>query len=667
MPGNENIDEYESLYLKDYAKFVFENKLEDFVSAYFMNIHSFKIPLLQFFSKLSDQKLLSTAREGIIKLLKGIETGKAIEDVEENLRQWKQNLVPNIPRDTISLKDITLIYSAQKISFQSFLPYYTDDVSVAAQVISEIELFYKKVQEVALEMLDLIRKEEYKRRLESDEKYRNLFDNASDLIHIADASGRILYVNNAWSTTLGYDVEELKGKLIFDFIKEDEVETFKETRNKIVEGKQSSTQVRINFVKNNGQEVNVEGSISAKYKGDEFEYTTALLHDITGKLRHEKQIHFYLDQLADREKNLRDIIENAPDGVIVIDKESTIILWNPKSEEIFGWKNEEVTGKKITDIIIPPALREAHRNGMDRFLTSRETKILNRTVEVPAINKNGSEFYISLTVSYSTQNGKDIFIAFLRDISIQKKNEVELQNKRDQLEKSNKELEQYAWLTSHDLKEPLRKILTFSDALIKMNEKGLNGNANNYVQKIHSSAGRMKSLIEAVLAYSNVATDCELFVETDLNEILNGVLEDLEITITSRNAIIEFDRLPVIEAIPIQMTQLFQNLISNSIKYTEPDKRPEIKIYSRQKSNGYEILIKDNGIGFEKTYADKIFRVFQRLHNKSYEGTGIGLALCKKIAETHWGSISAESELGSGSTFIIYLPENHTPITPPAA
>ncbi|GEO09189.1 PAS domain-containing sensor histidine kinase [Segetibacter aerophilus] len=666
MLPNETPDEYKSLYLKDYASFVFQNKLEDFVSAYLINIHTNKVPLLQFFSHLSDEQLMAAAREGIVRLLKGIENGNAIDDVKENLRQWKLNLIPNIPRDAISLKDITLIYSAQKLSFQSFLPYYTTEVAVATQVFSEIDLFYKQVQEMALGILDIITKEEYKKRLESDEKYRNLFDNASDLIHIADTSGRILYVNNAWLSTLGYKPIELEGKHIFGFIKPEEAEHYKAIRQKAIEEKQPSISTRINFIKADGQEITVEGSINYKYKDGELDYSTALLHDITTNLTHEKQIQFYLHRLADQEKNLRDIIENAPDGVIVIDKDNTIILWNPKSEEIFGWHKEEAIGKKITEIIVPPALRAAHTGGVSRFMLTKQAKILNQTVEVPALHKNGDQFYISLTVSHSTQNGKDLFIAFLRDISKQKKNELELENKRNQLEKSNKELEQYAWLTSHDLKEPLRKILTFSDALLKKDDNGLTEHAFSYIQKINSSAGRMKSLIEAVLAYSNVSTDSDLFVETDLNAILKGVLDDLEIIIETKNAIIKADALPVVEAIPIQMTQLFQNLISNSIKYTKSEKRPEIRICCKPKLEGFEIMINDNGIGFEKAYYDKIFQVFQRLHNRSYEGTGIGLALCKKIAETHQGTIHAESEVGIGSTFIIYLPEKHAPVNSPA-
>jgi len=232
MPLTSNINEFETLYLKDYAHFVMENKLEDFVSAYFMNIHSYKIPLLQFFSHLSEEQLLNAAREGTIKLLTGIENGKAIEDVNERLTHWKENGLQNIPREAISLKDLTLIYSAQKISFQSFLPYYTINVSTATQVMNEIEVFYKEVQEMAVEMLETIRKEDHEKRIESEEKYRDLFDNASDLIHIADKSGNILYVNNAWSETLGYNPDELKTKNLVDLVKADEVESLEKNRKK---------------------------------------------------------------------------------------------------------------------------------------------------------------------------------------------------------------------------------------------------------------------------------------------------------------------------------------------------------------------------------------------------------------------------------------------------
>ncbi len=295
---------------------------------------------------------------------------------------------------------------------------------------------------------------------------------------------------------------------------------------------------------------------------------------------------------------------------------------------------------------------------MRRYLATRESRILNKTIEVTALHKRGHEFYVSLTVSHSIQRRRDIFISFLRDITQQKKNDLDLENKRKQLEKINQQLEQYAWLTSHDLKEPLRKILTYSDALLKKHAEQLSESAGKYLMNIHGSANRMNGLIEAILLYSNVASDKDLYLPTNLNLTIQEVLEDLELIITSSNTHLQIDQLPVIYAIPIQMRQLFQNLISNAIKYSKPDCTPEISISCLSLEEEYKITVQDNGLGFDNAYAEKIFLVFQRLlKDKSYEGTGIGLALCKKILEAHNGNIYAESIPGKGSKFYIHLPK----------
>jgi PAS domain S-box-containing protein len=656
----------EMTYLRDYASFVRNNKLDDFISAYMMNVNSFNIRILQFFAHLSEEQLLERAKEGIVKLLEGIESGNAMREVRQNLERWKNNENVGLPREAISLKDLTLIYSAQKLSLQSFLPYYTRDVSVATQVINEIELYYKQVQEMAVEMLQTIRQEELQKSMESEFKYRDLFENASDLIQIVSPEGKLLYVNRKWSETLGYKLEDFEGKVIYDFIKKSEREKFKNYRDKIISGQTISESITTCFITNKGEEITVEGSTSCKFKNGIPQYTRALFRDITLRLQQEKKLDFYLDQLAEREKNLSDIIESAPDGVIVIDKDNNILLWNPKAQSIFGWTEEEVLRRSLSEIIVPKELRKAHQEGMKRYLETRYPHILNKTIEVPALHKNGNHFHISLTVSHSVQNGKDTFIAFLRDITEQKQNELELENKRKQLEKSNQELEQYAWLTSHDLKEPLRKILTFSDALLKKHQDNVPKDTFNYLNKIHNAATRMGTLIEAVLQYSNVDTSRELFVPTDLNEIVVEVLEDLEISILSKKAVVQVGELPIIHAIPVQMRQLFQNLISNGIKYSKENETPRLAISCERDGDGFKISVKDNGIGFEAQYAEKIFEVFQRLlKTKTYEGTGIGLALCKKIAEAHKGNIYAISETGNGATFVIHLPEVQAPLRSP--
>ncbi len=512
-------------------------------------------------------------------------------------------------------------------------------------------------------MLEAIQQEEHEKRLESDEKYKDLFDNATDLIQFVSLTGEILYVNKAWADTLEYTTEELKGKPIYDFLKDTEINSYKDYRDKIIAGEKIKDSLKTSYISKSGEEINIEGYISCKYKNGKAEYVRGILRNVTDRLLQEKKISFYISQLAEREANLRHVIESAPDGVIVINSENTIELWNPKAEEIFGWKEEEVKGKQLPDTIIPFRDRESHNKGMKRYLATRKSNIINKTIELTALHKNGNEFYVSLTVSHAVQEGRDIFISFLRDITQQKKIGIELENQRKQLEKSNQELEQFAWLTSHDLKEPLRKILTFSDALIKKQDSNYSETSANYLKKIHSSANRMNELIEAVLVYSHVAYDKDLFSTVDLNDVLRDVIEDLELLITSKNAGLKIDNLPLIEAIPIQMRQLFQNLISNAIKYSKPDLAPEIVINCTDVGGGYKIVVKDNGIGFQNVYAEKIFQVFQRLrNNKTYEGTGIGLALCKKILEAHNGTIYAESEEGIGSNFILHLPKTHKPV-----
>lgn len=251
---------------------------------------------------------------------------------------------------------------------------------------------------------------------------------------------------------------------------------------------------------------------------------------------------------------------------------------------------------------------------------------------------------------------------------------IELENANGKLEvvneklvRSNSDLEQFAYVASHDLQEPLRKIQIFTE----MAEKTVTDDASTgYFEKIHSSARRMTELIKSVLNYSRLSKTGEQFEEVDLNLIIENTKTDFELLITEKKAVIKNDTLPVIQGIPLQLNQLFLNLFSNSLKFSSTD--PVITISSRilsdKETRDYdflhgakvpfvEIIFKDNGIGFEQQYADQIFTIFQRLHDKrSYEGTGIGLALCKKIVENHHGFIAAKSELGKGAAFYIYLP-----------
>lgn len=232
---------------------------------------------------------------------------------------------------------------------------------------------------------------------------------------------------------------------------------------------------------------------------------------------------------------------------------------------------------------------------------------------------------------------------------------MELSETNTNLKRTNQELEDFAYVASHDLQEPLRKIQAFGDIL--EDEYGsVLGDGKDYLNRMRKAAARMSTLIEDLLSFSRVTTHAKNFNKVDLNQLLVGVLEDLETRISDTGGSVQSDRLPTIEADNTQMRQLFQNLIGNALKFHKPGVPPEVIISAASSENMVTLRFTDNGIGFDEKYADKVFAVFQRLHSReNYEGTGIGLAVCRKIVERHGGTITANSTPGSGATFIVTL------------
>jgi len=231
----------------------------------------------------------------------------------------------------------------------------------------------------------------------------------------------------------------------------------------------------------------------------------------------------------------------------------------------------------------------------------------------------------------------------------------------DRLEAMNKSLDQFAFMASHDLQEPLRKIRTFNERLNLRYHNLLDNEGKNCIEKIESSAKRMSSLIEDILTFSKLSGKKNIVIESDLNKIVEEVLIEMKGPIEEKGARIQVDRLPVLNVNPVLIQPLFQNLIGNSLKFTRPDIHPMIKVYAEE-SEGKKycrIYVEDNGIGFDPQFSEEIFGMFKQLHTKSeYEGTGIGLALCKKIVEEHNGFITARGRVDAGATFIVSLPLN---------
>ncbi len=311
--------------------------------------------------------------------------------------------------------------------------------------------------------------------------------------------------------------------------------------------------------------------------------------------------------------------------------------------------NEDFLIERIKNILKNRELRKLS-NG-----NSESVKIIFRG-EQYEINADSRQIVDLLLSSYENtiQKNDELLHANRRLLKTQQ----ELKKNISELERSNKELEQFAYVASHDLQEPVRMISNFAELLKKRTQKDLDEKSQLFLDQLLNASGRIHKLINDLLIFSRTTRTIENFTLVDLNNIISQVLEDLSVQINETKANIKYPEMPCIKGDPVQINQLFQNLISNALKYVRNEK-PEIEIDFANSGNMTRVSIKDNGIGIERNYFEKIFVIFQRLHsNEEYPGTGIGLSICKKIVDNHGGNIWLDSEPGKGSTFYFTLPAN---------
>ncbi len=349
-------------------------------------------------------------------------------------------------------------------------------------------------------------------------------------------------------------------------------------------------------------------------------------------------------------------IEQSFSSIMITDLKGRIEYVNPRFTKTTGYSKEDVIGK--TPSILKSGLHDKafYKNLWNTIKSGGTWKksICNR-------KKNGELYWDLQTIApIRGENGKiSSFVSVRTDDTERKLAEEQLKEFADELERSNKELEFFASTVSHDLMEPLRKILLFGDR-IKETIPNLEEKPKAYLQKMQNAAVRMNALLKDLLDFSVIQNKSNSFVKVSLKEIVCDVQENLEGLLCETKGGIILEELPDVLGEPFQMRQLFQNLIANSLKFHSTERLPEIRIYSRNLESGAcEVVVEDNGIGFESTHSERIFGPFERLHGHSaIKGTGIGLAICKKIVEFHGGSIRAEGEINKGAQFIIFLPNN---------
>jgi PAS domain S-box-containing protein len=366
-------------------------------------------------------------------------------------------------------------------------------------------------------------------------------------------------------------------------------------------------------------------------------------------------LHQELARRQQAEEQFRLVVEAIPNAIVVIDESGKIIMLNPQTERLFGYTQAELIGQPV-ERLLPARFQADHPRYRAVYLTRPETRPMGHGRDLYGRHKDGREIPLEIGLSaIDTPQGRQLF-SIIVDISERKRAEATLAQKTQELERSNQELEQFAYVASHDLQEPLRMVTSYLNLLERRYKEKLDPDAHEFIAFAVDGAKRMKRLITDLLAYSRVGMQDKALVPVNAETVLAQVLKNLQIAIEESQAVISHDPLPTVLADEGQLVQLFQNLIGNALKF-RGDSPPQIHIGLTREQGAYLFSVRDNGIGLEPEQVERVFIIFQRVHDKGeYPGSGIGLAICKKIVERHGGRIWVESQPGQGATFYFTLP-----------
>jgi PAS domain S-box-containing protein len=368
------------------------------------------------------------------------------------------------------------------------------------------------------------------------------------------------------------------------------------------------------------------------------------------------------EALKGNEERFRGMAEAAEDAIISADQEGRITFFNHGAERVFGHASGMMIGKPLT-AIMPERFRDAHRAGLKRFLATGEARVIGKTVELVGMKSDGSEFPLELSLSSWKADKGIFFTGILRDITERKQAEEEVRKLNEhlnlraiELETANKELEAFSYSVSHDLRAPLRAVDGFSRILLQKHGAALPPDAKRYQHLICENAQQMGRLIDDLLSFSRLSRQPLKRQPVDPRHIVDEALQHLSRESDNGQAQISVGKLPACQADPALLKQVYVNLISNAIKYSRKRAGARIEIGCKDDNGPPTYFVRDNGVGFEMKYADKLFGVFQRLHRaEEYEGTGVGLAIVQRIVNRHGGRVWADAAIDKGATFYFTL------------
>jgi PAS domain S-box-containing protein len=640
-------------HLPTYAQYLLDERLEAFARHQMKLVRQLDVPLLKYFAAMSDEQFLKLAVTAAGEFLSALARNEARAYIDRALDQWRSNTMRTVTSEQIATEDITLISYARKQGLLEFADGYSTDPTIWKGIVAEADAFAVELETRCMRHYMDVQQTLYNEAQHLSRTGNFMWDLTRNTFTWSPAVYRIY----EWEPGTPLDYERLR-----DATHPDDRVTGEAYRERLLRTREPyDYHYRIDTA--SGEKV-VHARATLQLNGEGQPVAMiGTLQDVTERVKSE-------EALRASESRFAGILDIAQDAIIAVDETQRITLFNQGAEKIFGYASDEVMGQPL-ELLIPGRLAVRHREEVEGFAQSPEAaRKMGQRREIFGKRKNGDEFPAEASISKLVRKDGITFTAILRDITERKAAEERMMALNAALGQSNDQLQSFAYVASHDLREPLRKIQTMADRIIDKEADRLSESARNYFERMQDAASRMDHLIEDLLAFSRTTATENPFERVDLNVTLEQVRSDLAVAIAEAGADVVSDVLPTVTGIPTQLHQLFQNLVANAIKFRKPEVPPRIRIEStvittdehslssRDPHKAYNRLrFHDNGIGFQQEYAERIFEMFQRLHGKAdYQGTGIGLAICKRIVQNHGGTIRATGVTGVGAVFEVFLP-----------